>query len=457
MMQELGHGFWDGVTGLVTQPIKGAQKEGGVGFVKGFGRGIAGLVVKPGAGIYGLPGYAMKGIYKEVQRHFGKSVDNYIIAARTAQGWEMFLQIDKDEQMQIVHRYLKLMEEVRRKKVAGEDTVEAVQDFIEHRKERRREKWARFSAKKEQISGEFKQKGKKWSDHVDRWQDHVHPSRVNSLSSSTIARHSSTSGKSTSELIAPEHRHELANTDLGSGLPPHDRPGTGRASSTGDLRQVGTAPREQTYYHDSDDDDYRHDADFEKALQESIKQTSKGDADEDRDIDQAIRASIAHLQSQMSRQGTASRDDDADDEQLKLAIAESLKGTEGGSQPSSSLDQQETGVLKPPAIPSKSPRRSASPFPHSPLQQSSHELDTDEPGGSSLAADANAAAETPPDYDDDDLKKALAESQKMGEDEEKAKREEEIVLEYVKKQSLLEENYRKSVSGASGGEASGSR
>ena len=123
--------MWDGITGLVTQPIAGAKKEGGAGFVKGFGRGIAGIVVKPGAGFYSLPGYAMKGIYKEVQRRYGKSVENYIIAARTAQGWEMFLQIDKDEQTAIVHRYLQLMEEVRRKRAVDMDSLEIEVDVNE--------------------------------------------------------------------------------------------------------------------------------------------------------------------------------------------------------------------------------------------------------------------------------------------------------------------------------------
>jgi hypothetical protein len=46
----------------------------------------------------------------------------------------------------------------------------------------------------------------------------------------------------------------------------------------------------------------------------------------------------------------------------------------------------------------------------------------------------------------------------MGEDEEKARMEEESVLEYVKKQSLLEENYRRSVNQSqSSGEGSGTR
>lgn len=48
--KEFGLGLYDGISGLVTQPIKGAQKGGAAGFVKGFGKGIGGIVAKPAAG-----------------------------------------------------------------------------------------------------------------------------------------------------------------------------------------------------------------------------------------------------------------------------------------------------------------------------------------------------------------------------------------------------------------------
>ena len=48
--KEFGFGFYDGVSGLVTQPLEGAKKEGVVGLIKGFGKGIGGVVLKPGAG-----------------------------------------------------------------------------------------------------------------------------------------------------------------------------------------------------------------------------------------------------------------------------------------------------------------------------------------------------------------------------------------------------------------------
>jgi hypothetical protein len=48
--KELGFGVYDAVTGLVTQPYHGAKEEGPLGFLKGAGKGIGGLLLKPEAG-----------------------------------------------------------------------------------------------------------------------------------------------------------------------------------------------------------------------------------------------------------------------------------------------------------------------------------------------------------------------------------------------------------------------
>jgi hypothetical protein len=42
--------MFDGISGLVTQPLRGAEKEGTAGLIKGIGKGVAGLILKPGAG-----------------------------------------------------------------------------------------------------------------------------------------------------------------------------------------------------------------------------------------------------------------------------------------------------------------------------------------------------------------------------------------------------------------------
>lgn len=43
-------GVYDGVTGMVTQPLKGAEKDGSAGLVRGIGKGIGGLLLKPVSG-----------------------------------------------------------------------------------------------------------------------------------------------------------------------------------------------------------------------------------------------------------------------------------------------------------------------------------------------------------------------------------------------------------------------
>ena len=48
--KEFGLGLYDGITGLVTQPLKGAKEGGAAGFVGGFFKGIGGVACKPAAG-----------------------------------------------------------------------------------------------------------------------------------------------------------------------------------------------------------------------------------------------------------------------------------------------------------------------------------------------------------------------------------------------------------------------
>ncbi|KAH8591298.1 hypothetical protein B0O99DRAFT_744507 [Bisporella sp. PMI_857] len=62
----LGLGIWDGVTGIVTEPIRGGRTGGWKGSIKGVGKGLLGVVCKPAAGATGLPAYLFKGAYEEV-------------------------------------------------------------------------------------------------------------------------------------------------------------------------------------------------------------------------------------------------------------------------------------------------------------------------------------------------------------------------------------------------------
>jgi hypothetical protein len=50
-MQNFGIGFYEGITDIVTQPMKGAKNEGAVGFMKGIGKGSMNMITKPGSGM----------------------------------------------------------------------------------------------------------------------------------------------------------------------------------------------------------------------------------------------------------------------------------------------------------------------------------------------------------------------------------------------------------------------
>lgn len=59
--KSFGLGLVDGITGIVTAPIRGAAKEGPKGFVKGVGKGVVGVAVKPVTGLLDLVGHASQG------------------------------------------------------------------------------------------------------------------------------------------------------------------------------------------------------------------------------------------------------------------------------------------------------------------------------------------------------------------------------------------------------------
>ena len=61
-MFAFGKGVFDGVTGIVTQPVKGARKEGAKGFAKGIGKGLVGVAAKPVAGAFEFVSKTTEGV-----------------------------------------------------------------------------------------------------------------------------------------------------------------------------------------------------------------------------------------------------------------------------------------------------------------------------------------------------------------------------------------------------------
>lgn len=66
--REFGYGIYDGFTGVVRLPVRGAKQNGPVGFVKGTGMGLLGFVLKNSSAIIGPFGYTLKGVVKQAER-----------------------------------------------------------------------------------------------------------------------------------------------------------------------------------------------------------------------------------------------------------------------------------------------------------------------------------------------------------------------------------------------------
>eukprot|EP01125_Pyxidicula_operculata_P000544 TRINITY_DN10550_c0_g1_i1.p1 TRINITY_DN10550_c0_g1~~TRINITY_DN10550_c0_g1_i1.p1 ORF type:complete len:1160 (-),score=231.69 TRINITY_DN10550_c0_g1_i1:11-3280(-) len=61
-IRDFSTSIFDGVTGIVTQPIRGAKKEGAIGAIKGVGKGLIGVVAKPVTGTINLVTQTAQGV-----------------------------------------------------------------------------------------------------------------------------------------------------------------------------------------------------------------------------------------------------------------------------------------------------------------------------------------------------------------------------------------------------------
>lgn len=471
--KEFGYGFYDGITGLVTQPLRGARKEGAAGFVKGAVRGAFGLVLKPGASIWGLPGYTFKGIYMEITKHFGSSTQNYIIAARTAQGYDEWKTSSPEERDKIVATWK--------------------------------------SSKLEKKRG----KQKYGNDRITEIESHIlapTPSRNNTELVKGF--------KNTSKLTFDE-RKELDRRRQALKKEEKERRRLQKKSSISGYQHVsGDAPPRLTSQQSQSSADLltANEADFEAAIQKSISQTSRGNPAEDQVLERALRASVKALrnnpepitdenedeaferavqasvaETERARRELQTHPDEAIDMSaeeektaLQRALTQSLHEHRGSQERISLVDNDHTDTeddedyQRALRASQRETRNKGSAYstvtsfggqevgstsrdlPNSYDTDDDHELkqalaestkhrDDDHEIKQALAASmANHNEQRgPPGYDDDDeeLRRALTLSQEETKQRtaelEKQRTEEEIVMEYIKKQSLLEEQHRK--------------
>lgn len=359
--------------------------------MKGIAKGLAGVVLKPGAAIWALPGYTFMGINKEIKKMFGSSVLNYIISARTVQGYEEAKNASPQERMDIITRWREHKDEYQSSKQRLEET----------------------RSPEGQESGRLTPRGFMQTRHLSfDERKKLHEER--------------------------KKRREEERRKLEAAQPAHGRhkfcPFCRRTEPhSHEPRALQHTPI--INHHDGEHDN------FEEAIHASVAATSRGNPEEDAMIERAIRASVRELQSSSS--STLS-----DEEALNRAIQASIASA--GRGPS---DEQDHGV----AMTDEEAAHQAALEKAIQASLAQYQLtvapdpvvddvDTDEDENVKLAI--LMSKEEPAQLDDEEhgIKLAL---QKSKEDAllSKTKTEEEIVLEYVKKQSLIEEQHRRNVAG----------
>lgn len=455
-VQGFGFGLYDGITGLVTDPYKGAKKEGAVGFVKGVGQGIFSVPFRVAAGAWAVPGYAMKGLYQEMVKSKGKTVQNYIIAARIAQGYDEANGLSNREKEDIVSRWKYVKVGIKKKKNIGEDQMDSLHSLVLDKRKRRQERWARVN------------------DHFKR--PDAQPSIPPAMS-----EHSSYQGQPLTQSTS----HQSNLTDSGPRtLPEGQQPAwRQRPAATFPRQSDAQTPQSHTALEAeliAEEEAERRE--LEAAIAASIAQNSHGDEEEDKLVANAIRASIAELdrtpenagieeeEQALQRALTASLNEagrngrsEEEQKQLEDTIRQSLLDTSrrrqhGDDSEWDSSDTEDDEEFQRIVAESKELAHLHEQDPEK-YQMASGAQESGIMGAIADATGANGP--THPADDDEELKKALEMSEKVHRESmeklEKQKNEEDIVMEYVRKQSLLEEEHRQRVKQGrdTGGESSG--
>ncbi|KAG0127500.1 hypothetical protein HOY82DRAFT_672068 [Tuber indicum] len=140
--KEFALGVYDGVTGIVSQPYRGAKEEGAKGFAKGLGRGVAGGVLKTNAATAGVVGFTLKGLHREVRKKKDEGVGEKVRRERIRQGEAEVGELEQQEEEQVQRVREKIehgWERVEEEKKVREVGKVGIRDRARGRLRRRRE------------------------------------------------------------------------------------------------------------------------------------------------------------------------------------------------------------------------------------------------------------------------------------------------------------------------------
>ncbi|KAL4914590.1 hypothetical protein BDW62DRAFT_204479 [Aspergillus aurantiobrunneus] len=97
--------FYQGVTGVLTQPRHGWKESGTKGMLKGVGKGVGGVFLKPAAGLWGLAGYPLEGLHKSLRNSLSRSKMRDILVSRIKQGLGEMVAAMPEERASVISRW----------------------------------------------------------------------------------------------------------------------------------------------------------------------------------------------------------------------------------------------------------------------------------------------------------------------------------------------------------------
>ncbi|KAI0626095.1 Glycosyltransferase family 1 protein [Pyrenophora tritici-repentis] len=464
--KQFGFGLYDGITGIVTDPYKGAKKEGGIGFVKGVGRGIMSVPFRVMGGAWSVPGYAMKGLYQEMVKNKGKDVQNYIIAARVAQGYEEAAGVTQEERDAVVKIWADVKSGIKKKRNPGAEKMDSLHSLVQQKKIKQNERSARLTSQANAPD--------------------VQPSTPGT---------STQQGSLVGQYPDPPRRRGV-EPEIRSTMPSWrqqeaERTRALRRQDTATSGSVASAPLQspqaelEAQLRAEEEEDQRE---LERAIAASVAESSRGNAEQDQLLASAIRASVAELErapagtiasqqdeeEALHRALTASLEEarkanvtDEEQRALEETLRKSLLETRvrrqhgSDSEWDSDADTKEGEEYR--RIIAESKELAHMHANHAEDYATSAQGAQQESGIMDAMSQAIAAStdgstdvgtiasprETHYEDDDADLQRVLEESEKAETERmqmlEKQQTEEDIVMEYVRKQSLLEEQHRQQV------------
>ncbi|KZV90217.1 UDP-Glycosyltransferase/glycogen phosphorylase [Exidia glandulosa HHB12029] len=102
----LALGVYDGITGLVTAPMKGAAEDGVIGGLKGSAKSLFDFAFKPLAGGLGFVSLPLKGAYRQLRLLGSKDADSNRRVVRISQGHEEARQSTFEQRSQVLRRFM---------------------------------------------------------------------------------------------------------------------------------------------------------------------------------------------------------------------------------------------------------------------------------------------------------------------------------------------------------------